>query len=315
MMQNPVHFAIIPAILLFTLAQAAAGINPETTLWHDEPATSWQDTGHSVFEQDVSQHLVEGDNLIAVYCSNYRHRGKLPLSASLGPKTVPTSYQRTLDVTDAVSTVRYTLDGVTYTREAFASAPNQIGKHGQIQEWLKDYEEPEPTHRHVSHLYGLHPHDEITVHGTPELAKAARVTLERRGDASTGWSMAWKANFWARLHEGNRARTLYNLLMTKGGRNLLCQHAPFQIDGNFGGTAAVAEMLMQSHSGEIQLLPALPDAWPEGKVTGMRARGGHVVDFTWKDGKVTDYQIRSKTPGKVTVRVNGELKTVNSRTM
>jgi alpha-L-fucosidase 2 len=194
-------------------------------------------------------------------------------------------------------------------------APNQIGKHGQIQEWLKDYKEVEPTHRHVSHLYGLHPHDEITVHGTPELAKAARVTLERRGDQSTGWSMAWKANFWARLHEGNRALTLYNLLITKGGRNLLCQHAPFQIDGNFGGTAAVAEMLMQSHGGEIQLLPALPDAWPEGKVTNMRARGGHVVDFSWKDGKVTDYTIRSKQPGEIKVRIGGELKTVTSKPM
>lgn len=97
-------------------------------------------------------------------------------------------------------------------------APNQIGKHGQIQEWLKDYNEPEPNHRHVSHLYGLHPSDEITVHSTPELARAARATLERRGDQSTGWSMAWKANFWARLHEGNRALKLYNLLITKGGR-------------------------------------------------------------------------------------------------
>jgi len=191
-------------------------------------------------------------------------------------------------------------------------APNQIGKQGQIQEWLKDYKEVEPTHRHVSHLYGLYPSDEITIHGTPELSKAARVTLERRGDQSTGWSMAWKANFWARLHEGNRACNLFNLLITRGGRNLLCQHAPFQIDGNFGGTAAVAEMLMQSHSSEIQLLPALPDTWPEGEVTNMRARGGHVVDFSWKNGKVTDFRIRSKNPGQVKVRIGGELKTVVS---
>jgi alpha-L-fucosidase 2 len=192
-------------------------------------------------------------------------------------------------------------------------APNQIGKHGQLQEWLKDYDEPEPTHRHVSNLYGLHPSDEITVHGTPELAKAAKVTLERRGDKSTGWSMAWKANFWARLHDGNRARNLFNLLMTKGGSNLLCQHAPFQIDGNFGGTAAVTEMLMQSHSDTIQLLPSLPDAWPNGNVTNMRARGGHHVDFTWKDGKVTDFSIRSQKPIQIKVRVNGEIKMVTSK--
>jgi len=192
-------------------------------------------------------------------------------------------------------------------------APNQIGKHGQIQEWLKDFDEPEPTHRHVSHLYGLHPSDGITVHGTPELAEAARVTLERRGDRSTGWSMAWKANFWARLHDGDRARKLYHLLITRGGRNLLCQHAPFQIDGNFGGTAAVAEMLMQSHSDTIQLLPALPTAWPEGAVRGMRARGGHQVDFIWQDGQVTHYRIRSINPGTVKLRVNGELKTIETQ--
>ena len=190
-------------------------------------------------------------------------------------------------------------------------APTKLNADGRIMEWQEDFEEVEIHHRHSSHLWGLYPGDEISSN-TPELLEGARKSLDRRGDASTGWSMAWKANFWARLNDGDRAAKLLSMLIGRGAPNLFCLHPPFQIDGNLGGCAAVAEMLIQSHDGTITLLPALPAAWKDGQATGLRARGNFIVDLKWQDGKVTDYRVSSPQSREVKVKVNGSVTTVKS---
>ncbi|MBE8523977.1 glycoside hydrolase N-terminal domain-containing protein [Amycolatopsis sp. H6(2020)] len=183
-------------------------------------------------------------------------------------------------------------------------APMKVGSRGNIQEWLYDWVETEQNHRHISHLYGLYPSNQITKRGTPPLFTAARRTLELRGDDGTGWSLAWKINYWARMEEGRKAHDLIRLLVRTDrlAPNMFDLHPPFQIDGNFGATSGIAELLLHSHNGELHLLPALPPAWPAGSVTGLRGRGGYTVGAAWSGGAATQLTVTPDRDGDVKVR-------------
>ena len=199
--------------------------------------------------------------------------------------------------------------------------PYQIGHKGNLQEWYYDWEDQHPQHRHMSHLIGLHPDDQISPLTTPDLAEACRKSLEIRGDGGTGWSKAWKINMWARLLDGNHAHSMLRTHLryvdaspetqySGGGTypNLFDAHPPFQIDGNFGGTGGIAEMLLQSHNGEIHLLPALPDAWASGHIRGLKARGGYTIDQEWTDGQLVEAVIHPDFDGEVKIRYQDQVK-------
>ena len=302
---------------------AAAGMWPTGGAWVSQHL--WEHylyNGDKTYLAEVYPVMKGAADFFLSFLVQHPTKGWMVVSPSVSPEQGPMSAGCTMDnqlvfdvLTKTAQANEILGEDKAYRERLLAMSaklpPMQIGKHKQLQEWLEDVDDPKNEHRHVSHLYGLYPGNQISPYGNPELFEAARNSLIYRGDLATGWSIGWKVNLWARLLDGNHAYKIVNNMLTLAGENshdgrtypnMFTAHPPFQIDGNFGLTAGIAEMLIQSHDGAIHLLPAIPDIWPVGSVSGLKARGGFEVSMKWAGGQVSEVKIISGLGGNLRLR-------------